>query len=293
MKLGVMSFNTEYTMRADRLARAAEERGLESLWLPEHTHIPVPSDGVTRAPDGSVLPEEYRHMADPFCSLAAAAAATREIKLATGICLVNQHHPIALAKQVATLDQLSGGRVIFGAGAGWNATEMAHHGVRFEERWAQTAERLAALKVLWTEEQPSFSGRYVRFERLWSYPKPIQKPHPPVVLGTLDTPFGRDKVARLGDGWLPLTFDVDRARASIDDVRARMRALGRNGDSLAVSLFFLEDKEQSVDTLKRAADLGVERAILRLPVADEARVLARLDRYGDAIRVHGGRHGWL
>ena len=290
MKVGVFSFNTEYTIRADRLARAAEELGFESLWVPEHTHIPVPGDGsgVVHGPDGTVLPEEYRHMSDPFVSLAAAAAATRTLVLGTSICLVNQHHPIVLAKQVATLDQVSDGRLIFGAGAGWNKGEMGHHGVRFEDRWAETAERIAALKALWTEEQPSFSGKFVRFDPLWCYPKPIQKPHPPIVLGTLDTPFGRDKVAKLADGWLPLTFELERARASIADVHARMRALGRDPAKLAISLFFLEDKEQSEDTLRAARDLGVERAILRLPVADEAEVLARLKRYARAARAIGG-----
>src|SRR5262245_46655848 len=164
MKVGVFSFNTEYTIRADQLARAAEELGFESIWVPEHTHIPVPADGsgIVRAPDGTVLPEEYRHMSDPFASLAAAAAVTSRVLLGTSICRVNQHHPIVLAKQVATLDQLSDGGVIFGAGAGWNVGEMGHHGVRFEDRWAETSERIAALKVLWTEEQPSFAGRFVR-----------------------------------------------------------------------------------------------------------------------------------
>ena len=283
MKVGVLSFNTEYTMRADRLARALEERGFESLWLPEHTHIPIPPDGIVRSPLGEELPVEYRHMSDPFAGLAAAAAVTSRLRLGTGICLINQHHPIVLAKQVATLDRLSDGRFIFGVGAGWNVDEMGNHGVGFADRWKQTAERLEALKVLWTQEQPRFAGEFVRFDPLWSYPKPVQRPYPPIVLGTLDTPFGRAQVARHADGWLPLTFDVGHAKRSIDDVRARMRALGRDDSKLAVSLFFLEDKEQTADTLRAARDLGVERAILRLPVAAESVVLARLDRYAERI----------
>ena len=279
MKLGVFSFNTETTMRADRLAAAAEQRGFESFWVPEHTHIPVPADGIVRSPLGDVLPEEYKHMSDPFVSLAAAAAATRTIRLGTSICLINQHHPIVLAKEVATLDRLCDGRFIFGVGAGWNVGEMAHHGVRFEDRWRETAERIEALKVLWREEQPSFAGQFVRFDKLWLHPKPLQRPHPPIVLGTLDTPFGRQQVARLGDGWLPLTFELPQARKSIEDVRARMRALGRDDSKLAISLFFLEDKEQPPEVLRAARDLGAERAILRLPVARDAEVLQRLDRY--------------
>jgi probable F420-dependent oxidoreductase len=275
-------------MRADRLARAAEERGFESLWLPEHTHIPAPPDGgIVRAPDGSELPVEYRHMSDPFASLAAAAAVTSRLRLGTGICLVNQHHPIVLAKQVATLDRLSDGRFIFGVGAGWNVGEMRHHGVEFADRWPQLNERLAALKVLWSEEQPRFEGRFVRFDPLWSYPKPLQRPHPPIVLGTLDTPFGRAQVAKHADGWLPLTFDVARAKRSLDDVRARMRALGRDDAALAVSLFFLEDKEQSAETLRAARDLGVERAILRAPIGADSLVLGALDRYA-ALAARAG-----
>ncbi len=286
MKVGVLGFNTEYTLRADRLARAAEERGFESLWLPEHTHIPVPPGGIVHMPLGGELPVEYRHMSDPFSSLAAAAAVTSKLMLGTGICLINQHHPIVLAKQVATLDRLSDGRFIFGVGAGWNVVEMGNHGVEFADRWKQATERLDALKALWTQEQPRFEGRFVRFGPLWSYPKPVQQPHPPIVLGTLDTPFGRAQVAQHADGWLPLTFDVARAKRSIDDVRARMRALGRDDSKLAVSLFFLEDKEQSEDTLRAARDLGVERVILRLPVAEDSLVLARLDRYAEtAARV--------
>ncbi len=284
MKLGVFSFNTEYTLRADRLARAAEERGFESLWLPEHTHIPAPPDGVVRMPDGGELPREYRHMSDPFCGLSAAAAVTTKLVLGTCICLINQHHPITLAKQVASLDQLCDGRFVFGVGAGWNVAEMNHHGVQFEDRWSQTAERIEALKVLWRDERARFSGKFVQFDELWSYPKPVQRPHPPLVLGTLDTPFGRAQVAKHADGWLPLTFDVARARKSIDDVRARMRVLGRDARALSVSLFFLEDKEQSAETLTRARELEIERVILRLPAADERTVLSALDRYA-ALRI--------
>jgi probable F420-dependent oxidoreductase len=281
MHIGIFSFNTEYTMRADRLAHAVEERGFESLWLPEHTHIPVPADGSNdvRDPAGGILPVEYRHMSDPFTSLAAAAAATQRIKLGLSICLINQHHPINLAKHVSTLDRLSDGRVIFGVGAGWNRGEMGHHGVQFEDRWKQVAERVDALKTIWREEKPSFRGKFVQFEPFWQYPKPLQQPHPPIVLGTLDTPFGRAQVAKYGDGWLPLTFDVAKTRASVADVHKRMHALGRNPDTLEVSLFFLEDKLQNADVMKQARDTGATRSIMRLPVADEPTVLRALDHY--------------
>jgi probable F420-dependent oxidoreductase len=279
MKLGVFGFNTEYTIRADRLARAVEERGLESLWLPEHTHIPAPPDGIVRMVDGRELPREYRHMSDPFLGLAAAAAVTTRILLGTSICLINQHHPISLAKRVATLDQLCGGRFVFGVGAGWNVAEMNNHGVAFEDRWRQLTERLEALKTLWREERARFAGNFVRFDDVWLYPKPVQRPHPPILLGTLDTPFGRGLVAKHADAWMPIALNLDYTRNSLADVRARMRALGRDDSKLAISMLFLAEREQTQQTLAQTRDLGVERAILRLPVADEPTVLRTLDRY--------------
>lgn len=185
VKIGVLSFNTEYTMRADRLARVLEERGFESMWLPEHTHIPVPTgiaDGLIGMPPMSgeeFLPEEYRHMSDPFTSLAAAAAATRTLCLGTCICLINQHHPINLAKTVSTLDRLSDGRFTLGVGAGWNVAEMENHGVLFEDRWAQLVERLEAMRTIWRDERPEFRGRFVEFSPLWQFPKPLRPEGPP------------------------------------------------------------------------------------------------------------------
>ncbi|MGE3773777.1 MAG: LLM class F420-dependent oxidoreductase [Gammaproteobacteria bacterium] len=288
MHLGVFTFNTEYSLRIDRLARAAEERGFESLWVPEHTHIPVPRPGESADPETGMplagngaffLPEEYRHMSEPLTSLAAAAAVTSRIRLGTCVCLINQHHPINLAKQVATLDRLSEGRFIFGIGAGWHEVEMGHHGVRVADRWRQLRERLAALRTLWAEERAAFAGEFVRFDACWQYPKPLSPAGPSVVLGTLDTPFGRSQVARYGDGWLPLTFDIEDTVRSVAAVREEMTRYGRDPARLEVSLFFLEDEHQTPTTLARARDCGAARAILRLPVADEAGVLRALDAY--------------
>ncbi len=292
MQLGVFSFNTEYALRLDHLARAAEARGFESLWVPEHTHIPVPGKGEPADPQTGMplagngkffLPEEYRHMSDPFTTLAAAAAVTSRLRLGTCVCLINQYHPISLAKQVATLDRLSDGRLIFGVGAGWNVAEMGHHGVRFEHRWRELRERLSALRTLWAHERASFAGEYVQFAESWQYPKPLRPEGPPVVLGTLDTPFGRSQVARYGDGWLPLTFDVEETRRSIADIHAQMRSLGRDPAKLEVSLFFLADEIQSAVTLAKARDSGATRAIMRLPVGDEKVVLKALDEYAQYI----------
>jgi probable F420-dependent oxidoreductase len=280
-------------MRVDHLAKAAEERGFESLWVPEHSHIPVPgkdepcdpNTGMPLAGNGEFfLPEEYRHMSDPLTTLAAAAAVTTRLKLGTCVCLINQYHPLNLAKQVATLDRLSDGRFIFGVGAGWNTVEMGHYGVELSERWPQLRERLAALRCLWSQERASFSGKFVQFAESWQYPKPLNPAGPQVVLGTLDTPFGRSQVARYGDGWLPLTFDVDRTAASVADVHAQMKALGRDPSSLEVSLFFLADEIQSSTALDKARATGAARAIMRLPVGDEAVVLKALDSYASYIR---------
>ncbi len=292
MHIGVFSFNTEYSMRLDKLAKAAEARGFESLWVPEHTHIPVPRAGEPADPKTGMpmagngmffLPEEYRHMSDPFTSLAAAAAATERLKLGTCVCLINQHHPINLAKQVATLDRLSDGRFIFGIGAGWNVAEMNHHGVQFETRWRELRERLQALRALWSQERASFDGDFVRFAESWQYPKPLHAGGPPVTLGTLNTPFGRAQVARYGDGWLPLAFDLDETAGHIADVRGQMQALGRDPSKLEVSLFFLADEQQSTTTIAKARALGVTRTILRLPVADETATLRCLDAYAGLI----------
>lgn len=291
MQIGVFTFNTEYTMRTDRLARAVEERGFESLWVPEHTHIPVPRPGEPADPDTGMplspadffLPEEYRHMSDPFTALAAAAAVTSTIKLGTCVCLINQHHPINLAKQVATLDQLSDGRVILGIGAGWNVEEMAHHNVKYKTRWRELRERLQALRCLWTEEQPSFDGEFVKFGPLWQYPKPVQAGGPPVVLGSMNTPFSLGQVARHGDGWLPLTFNVDDTKRDLATIHAQMRDLGRDPDKLDVSLFFLNDEIQPANAIANAKDSGANRIILRLPVADETGVLKVLDGYASYV----------
>lgn len=292
MQLGLFTFNTDTMMRTDRLAVAAEARGFESLWVPEHTHIPVPGPGELADPETGMpmspaeffLPEEYRHMSDPFTALAAAAAVTTKLKLGTCVCLINQHHPINLAKQIATLDHLSDGRFIFGIGAGWNVTEMAHHGVRFATRWRELRERLQALRCLWRDARPSFNGEFVSFAESWQYPKPLNGDGPPVVLGTMDTAFGRSQVARYGDGWLPLTFDIEETRRSIADIHSRMTALGRDPATLDVSLFFLADEIQSANAISKARELGAQRAILRLPVGDESVVLKTMDLYAKFLR---------
>jgi probable F420-dependent oxidoreductase len=259
MKIGCFSFNTDYGIRADDLARALEERGFESLWVGEHTHIPA--ERRTPYPGNKELPKPYYHMSDPFVSLAAAAAVTKTLKIGTGICLVTERDPIVLAKEVATLDQISNGRFLFGIGAGWNAEEMENHGTPFKRRWAVLRERIAAMKAIWTQDEATYRGEFVNFDRIISNPKPVQKPHPPIILGAA-TPQGRKRVVEYCDGWIPIDLLVDDLSPAIADLKAQAKAAGRDPDGIKVSIFAFET---NADQLARYRDLGVERVTITLP----------------------------
>src|SRR5436305_1302593 len=196
MKIGIAMFPTDYSITPSDLGQAVEERGFESLWFPEHTHIPTSRKSPW--PGGPNLPDVYKQALDPFMALTAAAVATKRIKLATGICLVVERDPIHLAKHVASLDYLSGGRFIFGIGGGWNAEEMANHGTDFKKRWRVLRERVLAMKEIWTKEEAEFHGEFVNFDKIWCSPKPVQKPHPPIFMGgDGETTF--DRVAEFCD----------------------------------------------------------------------------------------------
>ena len=260
MHLGIFSYNVAYGARPDDLARAAEERGFESFWVGEHTHIPAARQ--TPYPGGEPLPKPYYHMADPFVSLMAAASATRTIKLGTGIFLVVEHDPIVLAKSVATLDWLSGGRVLFGIGGGWNREEMEHHGTPFAKRWRVLRERVLAMKALWTQEEASFHGEFVNFDRAISFPKPVQRPHPPILFGGA-TDQGRARVVDYCDGWIPIDVLLDDLPAAIADLRRKAEAAGRRPDDLSVSVFAF--KPPTPDAVKRMEDMGVARVTLVAP----------------------------
>jgi probable F420-dependent oxidoreductase len=280
MQLGIFSFNTEYTMPADELARECEARGFESLWLPEHTHIPANRE--SQYPGGGELPEEYVHMSDPFIGLAAAAAVTKTLKLGTGISLVVEHDPIVQAKQVASLDRISNGRFLFGVGAGWNKEEMANHGTPPRKRWKVLTERLEAMKVLWTEHEASYHGEFVNFDRIWSYPKPLTKPHPPILLGSLNSPTGRQRAVDLCDGWIPVETAIADMPASIADLHERARAAGRTPGSLPISFFCVH--AASMERLERYRSLGAVRTVVRAPTSGREEILPFLDRYADIAR---------
>lgn len=270
MELGVSIFPTDRTIRPDRLAREVEDRGFGSLFFPEHTHMPVDH---SPHPAGQGLPEEYKRTHDPFVALMAAAAATTDLKVATGICLVAQHDPILLAKQVASLDLLSGGRAILGVGYGWNRPEAEHHGIDFDQRREVLREKVLAMQALWTDEEASFDGDHVSIAPTWSWPKPTQDPHPPVLLGAAAGESTFAHVIEFCDGWMPIG-----AKPVFDDLPQLRRAAeeaGRDPDSISVTVYGTKPDPERLAAL---AEAGVERTVLWVPSADEATVMDQLDR---------------
>ncbi len=277
MKYGIVMFPAHYAIRPDELARAAEERGFESLFFPEHTHIPVSRRSPW--PGGAELPKEYWHTHDLFVALASAAAVTTTIKVGAGICLVVERDPITTAKEVASLDFLSKGRLIFGIGGGWNAEEMENHGTVFKTRWRLLRERVLAMKEIWTKDEAAYHGDLVRFDPIWSYPKPVQKPHPPILMGG-DTPRARQRVVDFCDGWMPIGIDPDGILAGMKDLAAQARAAGKNPSDFPVTVY---GARPDPAVLARYAEGGVERACFWLPPEGRERVLPILDRYAAFI----------
>lgn len=276
MELGHTMFPTDYAVGPVELGQAVEARGFESLFFPEHTHIPV--DRQSPWPGGGDLPDEYRHTLDPFVALTAVAATTERLRLGTGICLVVQRDPIVTAKEVASLDLLSGGRFLFGVGLGWNREEMANHGTDPRTRATLLVERVAAMKAIWTQDEAGYHGRFVDFDPIWSWPKPVQRPHPPVLVGG-SGPTVFDRVLAVGDGWMPLRVgDLDRFARQMAELAERARDAGR--DPVPVTVFGASRRPED---LERLAQLGVTRALLSLPPAGRDEVLARLDRDAELL----------
>jgi probable F420-dependent oxidoreductase len=282
MDFGVFSYNTDYVMQPVELAQALEERGFESLWIGEHTHIPV--SRKTPYPLGGALPRVYVDMMDPFVALGAAAAVTDKLKLGTGVCLVMQRDVITLAKEVATLDILSGGRVLFGIGGGWNQEEMENHGTPFEHRFRILREKVEALKTLWMDDESTYEGRHVSFDRVWLYPKPIQKPHPPI-LGGFFSDAGRKRVVRYCDGWMPnfaAMPDPDIAKA-FAKLREDMETAGRDPATLSLGMWALPDEKPDEAKLQYFKEAGVQRVILFAPVERSDKTLPFLDHFAAMI----------
>jgi probable F420-dependent oxidoreductase len=271
VKLGLTMFPTAYAITPSDLGREAEARGYESLFFPEHSHIPV--NRRSPWPGGGELPEEYKHTYDPFVALSAVAAVTTRLRIGTGVCLVVQRDPITTAKEVASLDCLSSGRFLFGIGAGWNREEMADHGTDPRTRMALLQQRIEAMKAIWTEDRASYHGRFVDFDPMWSWPKPVQRPHPPVLVGG-SGPAVLDRVLAFGDEWMPLRIpDPEELGRQVAELQVRARDAGRS--PVPVTLF---GASRDPATLEKLADSGVTRAVLPLRPLGRDELLPTLDR---------------
>jgi probable F420-dependent oxidoreductase len=283
MDIGAAMFFTDYSMSAVDLARECEARGFESLWAPEHSHIPTSRQSAF--PSGGELPKQYYDVMDPFVTLTAAASVTKTLKLGTGVCLVIQRDPIQTAKLVASIDQVSGGRFLFGVGGGWNADEMADHGTEFKTRFKLMRERIEAMQAIWTRSTAEYHGDMVDFGPMMTWPKPAQKPYPPVIVGGM-FPHGARRALRYGDGWIPHS-----RRPQYEDVtdylpQFRQMAVeaGRDLATVPVTVWGVAP---DLDRLRRYRDQGVARAVVSLPAENRDATLPRLDQWGELIRALG------
>ena len=276
MKLGVSIFPTDTTVDPATLAAAAEDLGFESLWFPEHSHIPAsrrtPWGG---RPDAPPLPEMYWRTYEQFVALMAAAAATSTLQVGSGITLVAQRDPIWLAKQVATVDRLSHGRLLFGIGYGWNREEMAQHGVLYTERRALLREKILLMQALWTEDEASYRGEMLELEPSLAWPKPLQEPHPPIIMGSGAGPKTFAHIAEFCDGWMPI-YGSTELPEQIATLRQAAATAGRDPDTLTVGVF---NAPRDSDLLAELARLGVNRAIFSLPAIEPKAVLGKLSEY--------------
>jgi len=274
VKYGIQMFPTDYAIPVTELGRAAEELGFESVFFPEHTHIPT--SRRTPWPGGGELPKEYLHTLDPFVVCAAVAAVTKTLKVGTGVCLVMQRDPIITAKEVASVDHLSGGRFIFGIGGGWNEDEMENHGTDPKLRWKILRERILAMKEIWTKDEAEFHGKFVNFDPIWQWPKPVQKPHPPILVGGAG-PHTLDRVLEYGDGWMPIGGRTGQVLAGmIRELQERAKAAGRG--PIPVSVFGVPP---SKEVIEQYAEMGVDRVIFGVRPEGADQVLPALKRYAE------------
>ena len=276
MKFGITMFPTDLSIGPIALARACEERGFVSLYVPEHTHIPA--SRTTPAPAGEPLGEEYYRSLDPFVALTAAAAVTERLRVGTGIALVAQRDPIVTAKSVASLDLVSNGRFVFGIGFGWNVEELVDHGVAFADRRAVVKERVEAMKALWTEEQAAYSGQHVDFPATFSWPKPVQRPHPPVLLGGGGGPKLFEAIADYADGWMPI--GGAGVRQALPQLHAAMEAAGRDPAELTIIPFGVMADAGKIDYY---AEIGFDEVVFRVPPAPADVVLPIMDRLASFV----------
>jgi probable F420-dependent oxidoreductase len=280
MEIGAAIFFTDYSMAPTDLAVALEERGFDSLWVAEHSHIPA-TRRFSHPAGEAALTKEYYDVMDPFVTLSAAAVVTKRLKLGTAICLVIQRDTIQTAKAVASLDQISKGRFLFGIGCGWNAEEMEDHGTVYETRTLKMREQIEAMKAIWTKDKPEYHGEIVDFPSMMTWPKPVQKPHPPVIVGGAFRLAAR-RAIRYGDGVLP--FAASTGSGSSEEFMSVWRRMaveaGRDPQSLSVTV---GGAPEDLAVLRRNRDLGVTRMNVRLPPAKEDVILPILDRWAKII----------
>jgi probable F420-dependent oxidoreductase len=281
MKYGIAVFATGDSVPPGPLGRMVEERGFESLFLPEHTHIPA--SRRTPYPAGGELPPEYSRTYDPFVALMAAGCATEKLLLATGICLVVERDPIITAKEVASVDRLSGGRFLFGVGAGWNLEEMENHGTDPRRRFSLMRERIEAMKAIWTHDEASYHGDQVDFDGIWCWPKPLRDPHPPVLVGGNGDRV-LERVVAFGDEWMPNRASGLRERiARLQELAA---AAGR--DAIPVTL---SGAKPDLDLIARGEEAGVHRCVFYIPPADAGETERLLDQLASALELGKAQGG--
>jgi probable F420-dependent oxidoreductase len=283
MQIGAAMFFTDYSMSSAELAKALEERGFESVWAPEHSHIPLTRK--TPFAGGGELPKQYYDVMDPFVTLAAAAAATKTIKLGTGVCLVIQRDTIQTAKLVASIDQVSGGRVLFGIGGGWNQDEMEDHGTVYATRFKKMREQIEAMKAIWIENKPEYHGEIVDFPPMMTWPKPVQKPHPPVIVGGM-FPHAARRALRYANGWIPHSRrpHYEDVTDFLPEFRQMAAAAGRDLAEVPVTVWGVQP---DYDRLRRYEDQGVARGVVQLAPEKADKTLPILDRWAELIRRLG------
>jgi probable F420-dependent oxidoreductase len=284
MDVGASMFMTDYSIGAVELAQALEARGFESMWNPEHSHIPL--SRKTPFPGGGDVPKMYYDAMDPFVTLSAAAAATKKLKIGTGVCLVIQRDTIQTAKLVASIDQISGGRFLFGIGGGWNQDEMEDHGTVYASRFKLMREQIEAMKQIWTESKPEYHGELVEFGPMMTWPKPAQKPHPPVILGGA-FPHAARRAVRYGNGWVPIAGRGPYGKIE-DFLPPFKQMLSEAGRSLADVPITMFGVPQDIDLIKRYQDLGVARVVAGVPPEGVDKTLPLLDGWAELIaKVNG------
>lgn len=279
MKVGIFHYlSTAYSIDPAVLAKRAEELGFDSLWLPEHPIFPVTT--VSPFPLGGPIPHFYAEIIDPFVGLARASAVTQTIKLGTGICLVPERNPLLLAKEIATLDHFSGGRFIFGIGAGWVKEETEIMGGDFAHRWTQTQDAIMAMKALWTKEEAEYHGRYYDFPPVWSVPKPAQKPHPPIFLGSVTSPNVFKRIVAWGDGWMPVGVSLEQIKHGREALNELAAQAGRDPRSIQIVAFFVPPDPEA---LKAFEDAGADAALVALETSGEKEALRKLEEIAQRV----------